>query len=107
MLAAGLAAAVDPEKSLWVPGRKLISIPKPVSLPTPWLLLEEFHQRYSEPTAVHIANEIDRLLMPGDIITIAGRYQINPRNRREMTGLQKYRVTGKTEDRMAITLEFA
>lgn len=28
MLAAGLAAAVDPERLLWVPGRKLISIPK-------------------------------------------------------------------------------
>lgn len=29
MIAAGLAAAVDPERLLWEPGRKLISVPKP------------------------------------------------------------------------------
>jgi hypothetical protein len=29
LIGAGLAAAADPERLLWVPGRKLISIPKP------------------------------------------------------------------------------
>jgi hypothetical protein len=29
LIAAGTAAAIDPEKLLWAPGRKLISIPKP------------------------------------------------------------------------------
>lgn len=29
LLAAGLAAAADPERAVWLPGRKLISIPKP------------------------------------------------------------------------------
>ncbi|HZT29741.1 MAG TPA: hypothetical protein VFA33_07660 [Bryobacteraceae bacterium] len=34
---AALAAAIgyDPERRLWVPGRKLISIPPPVCLPAP------------------------------------------------------------------------
>ncbi len=36
MLAAAVGAAtLDPEKLLWVPGRKLISIPKPVVVPPP------------------------------------------------------------------------
>lgn len=34
LIAAGVTAAVDPEKLLWEPGRKLISIPKPQSIVT-------------------------------------------------------------------------
>jgi hypothetical protein len=30
LITAGLAAAADPERLLWVPGRKLISIPKAI-----------------------------------------------------------------------------
>jgi hypothetical protein len=37
-LTAGLAAVADPERLLWVPGRKLISIPKP----QPWWELDGF-----------------------------------------------------------------
>lgn len=29
LITAGVAAAADPERLLWVPGKKLISIPKP------------------------------------------------------------------------------
>ena len=68
VLAAGLAAAVDPERAIWVPGRKLISIPKPQPL-------------------VQIYFNV------GDIFTIDGKYAINPKTRREMEFLQKYRVT--------------
>lgn len=32
MIAAGLVATIDPERLLWEPGRKLISIPKPPPL---------------------------------------------------------------------------
>ena len=33
LIAAGVAAAADPERLLWTPGKKLISIPKPVLTP--------------------------------------------------------------------------
>ena len=36
-LAAGLAAAADPERLLWVPGKKMISIPKPVHAGIVWI----------------------------------------------------------------------
>ena len=32
VLAGAVAAAVDPERLLWIPGRKLISIPKPATV---------------------------------------------------------------------------
>ena len=47
LLAGGLVAAADPERLLWTPGKRLISIPRPrgtqlltVSLITDWLLAE-------------------------------------------------------------------
>ena len=44
------AAALDPEKLLWVPGKKLISIPKPEAFPYPFCLdLHEFERLYIEP----------------------------------------------------------
>jgi len=56
-IAAG--AMLDPERLLWVPGRKLISIPRPIppmhrvgvgfELSTPMLPLEEIELRYLEP----------------------------------------------------------
>lgn len=58
----------DPEFALWVPGKKLISIPKP-----PAVLVQKF--------------EI------GDIITIAGRYAVDPRTRKAKKHLQRFVVT--------------
>lgn len=52
--AAVVGAALDPEKLLWVPGRKLISIP-----PAPKV-------------------DAFSLLEIGDIIEIEGRYAVNP-----------------------------
>lgn len=46
---ASVAAALtlDPERALWVPGKKLISIPKPIAFdPTFVPKLEEFITRY-------------------------------------------------------------
>lgn len=52
VLAAGLVAAADPERLLWVPGRKLISIPKPppssgidYSLGPPLTIVEFWYKR--------------------------------------------------------------
>lgn len=69
MLGAVIAGAtLDPEFALWVPGRKLISIPKApvVVAPTLWI---------------------------GDIITIAGRYAVNSRTLEWETELQRFVVT--------------
>ncbi len=70
--AAIAGATLDPEELLWVPGKKLISIPKP---------------------AVVLAQHFEI----GDIITIAGRYAINPRTFEYESGLQRFVVTGVTE----------
>lgn len=57
--AAAAGIALDPERLLWTPGKKLISIPKPV-LMTRW------------------GSDV---LKPGDFFTIEGHYAINPRTR--------------------------
>jgi hypothetical protein len=64
LIAAGTAAAIDPEKLLWEPGRKLISIPKP-GPPEKWVTAGE--------AIAHRA----ALLRTGDIFTVAGVYARN------------------------------
>jgi hypothetical protein len=71
-LAAGFA--FDPERLLFVPGKKTFSIPKP-----------------------RVGPEDSTVTVPffniGDIVTFSGRYAINPRTRKELTHLQEFRVT--------------
>jgi hypothetical protein len=70
-VAAGLAAAADPERLLWVPGKKKIFIPRPVELGPAdpdyhWpsdgvqlmleMTLEEFKRRYPASAARIAAN---------------------------------------------------
>lgn len=62
--AVAAAAALDPERLLWVPGAKVISIPKPRVI----------------------------TFEPGDIITITGRYVVNPRTRKVTDKLQLFVV---------------
>ena len=52
LVSAGLSAAIDPEKLLWEPGKKLISIPAPVC-PDP--LAIRFITRYSLD---HLRNDL-------------------------------------------------
>ncbi len=69
---AGFAAAcmLDPERALWKPGAKTISIPKPV-IPATWGSMRiEFNV--------------------GDEITIEGRYRVNPITRLPMKDLQRF-----------------
>ena len=84
LIAAGTAAAVDPERLLWTPGRKLISIPKPP-------LVEDWTVQL-------------RRLKRGDVFTISGVYMINqhtgeqvlyrnPVNGREVRRLERFVVT--------------
>jgi hypothetical protein len=61
LIAAGTAAAIDPEKLLWEPGRKLISIPKP----GPMIVSDGW------------ASDRAALLRTGDIFTVAGVYARN------------------------------
>lgn len=73
MLGAAIAGAtLDPERLLWVPGKKLISIPKVM------------------PAGVESFDL-------GDIITIAGRYVVNPRTLELLTDLQHFVITGKSQ----------
>lgn len=68
LLAGAIAgAAVDPDKLPWRPGAKLISIPAPPPVPPIWRGIEV-----------------------GDIITIDGRYAVNPRTRESMEYLQQF-----------------
>jgi hypothetical protein len=71
-LAAGLV--LDPERLLYVPGKKLISIPKPRLGPLDSTVTVPFFNI-------------------GDIVTFAGRHAVNPLTREELTDLQEYRVT--------------
>jgi hypothetical protein len=65
LIGAGVAAAADPEKLLWTPGKKLISIPKATiysDTPMVWFIeeitLAEFRRRYFVPTVEAIAERI-------------------------------------------------
>jgi hypothetical protein len=72
LIGTGLSAAIDPERLLWEPGKKLISIPPPKLTPiiaTPW-----------PPFKI------------GDTITIAGRYAVNPFTREATDQLQNFKV---------------
>jgi hypothetical protein len=62
LIAAGTAAAIDPEKLLWEPGRKLISIPKP----GPMIVSDGW------------ASDFVGKLRIGDKFTIPGFYAVNP-----------------------------
>lgn len=60
------ALVLDPEKALWVPGRKLISIPTPQRFSNfQWdsvqygLSFEEFAARYIHPAMASLANNSD------------------------------------------------
>lgn len=52
---AGAILVLDPERLLWKPGAKFISIPSPALA----LSLEEFQYSYFRPLAIQIANQID------------------------------------------------
>jgi hypothetical protein len=67
LIAAGTAAAIDPEKLLWEPGRKLISIPKP--------------------------RRIVNGFRVGDIVTFQNHFAINPFTLGETTEFKRFIVT--------------
>lgn len=70
LASAAAGIALDPERALWVPGRKRIFLPaQPPSL---W-----------SPVALHA----------GDIFTIAGVYAVNPITQRNLDGLQNFVIT--------------
>jgi hypothetical protein len=46
-LAAGLAAAADPERLLWTPGKKKIFIPKPISIPKNFRVVRSYEPHRS------------------------------------------------------------
>lgn len=48
-------AAVDPERLLWVPGRKLISIPAP----SIYLSLDEFSDLYLRPAILKMLRDLE------------------------------------------------
>lgn len=69
VLGAGLAgAAIDPEKLLWTPDKKLISIPKRVIQTSQFSI--------------------------GDIITMDGFYKVNPVTRKSTRQLMEFVITG-------------
>jgi hypothetical protein len=77
-LAAGLAgAALDPERLLWKPGAKTFFLPtlKPIVQPVGWVV------------------SAGGLFMPGDIVTLAGHYAMNPLTRQPTKHLQQFVVT--------------
>lgn len=63
-IAAGLAAVIDPERLLWVPRRKLISIPAPRALS---LNMDEFAMRYLDPAVRRICDDMDRAILYGSM----------------------------------------
>lgn len=56
----GAAVALDPDRLLWMPGKKVYSIPNP-SLD--FLSLDEFSRRYLMPAARNYADRMDRNLL--------------------------------------------
>jgi hypothetical protein len=60
-LAGGVAAAaaVDVDRLLWVPGKKVYSIPRDFS-GDPYLAIRQFSAKYIDPTVIRIANCIDQ-----------------------------------------------
>jgi hypothetical protein len=46
--------AADPEALLWVPGKKLISVPSVIA-PTDYMTLDEFRERYMDAYVAAIA----------------------------------------------------
>ncbi len=80
LLGAAAGAAYDPERALWVPGAKLISIPQGPKLIDP----HEF---------LHLH----------DMITIEGRFSVNPVTGREVPGvLQWFTVVGYAESNVQL-----
>lgn len=73
LLGTASALALDQEKALWIPGKKLISIPKaPEIVTTGWA---------------------GSKLQVGDIITIAGIHAIHPQTRVQLPFLQQFVIT--------------
>jgi hypothetical protein len=54
--AAVAGATLDPERLLWKPGAKTISIPSPLLS----FSMDEFREAYLRPLAIEIANQMDR-----------------------------------------------
>jgi hypothetical protein len=71
LFGAASAAVLDPERLLWVPGAKTISIPAPII-----------------PVATIAVPQME----VGDVFTIAGYFSVNPRTRKQETKLQKFVV---------------
>ncbi len=75
LIGSASAAIIDPDRLLWVPGRKLISIPKPLVIPA-------------------------NLLNVGDVITISGRFIFNPITREMTAVLQPFRISHKAQSQI-------
>ena len=77
-LGAALAGAtMDPERAVWVPGRKLISIPKPTLVTSEWNTIGLRLNQFSI----------------GDIVAISGWHKVDPRSRTEMIELHEFVVS--------------
>ena len=81
-LLGGIAAAstLDPERLLWVPGAKAISIP-----PTPKLAFAK--------DAFEVVGQGLGVLKRGDVVTISGKFAFDPITRRETNVPQYFMVT--------------
>jgi hypothetical protein len=79
LLGAGASLSLDPERALWKPGAKLISVPKRVSMAERRffgvqavfpnrdlrLSLQDFERRYLEPAAAALADSIESEVIRG------------------------------------------
>jgi len=84
-LAGGLAAAQDPERLLWTPGKKLISIPKPAPAWPGW----------ADPPAIVLSGSgvLTGYFNVGDLLSFGSDPQC-------------YRVTAVTRDRLVLFVPF-
>lgn len=80
------AMVLDPEKLLWRPGAKLISIPAPRTVETISIM----------PIGCHLEK--------GDLFSIAGVYSFNPVARESSEKPQIFVVTGASEDGLYMDL---
>ena len=71
-------AVLDPEKLLWVPGRKKIFVPPALTIAPAF------------PLSV------------GDVVTFAGRFAVHPLTKRELPMLQQFVVTAKVNDGFSV-----
>lgn len=69
------AFVADPDRLLWVPGKKLISVPKVISVPKPRVVTATVSFRL------------------GDIVTIPGFNVVDPVTRKATNELRKFIVT--------------